>query len=239
MDREKAIATFIYGELKKGNIVPLGDMLKEKFSLPTTPKGSFTSTPFVIGVGKCLGKLTRRDKWKFNRMYELWKSGDRDEKLIVIGFLWYYSKAYYEDVKNFVLRIAEDIDNWEICDQLALKVIVNLAIENREEIFSLLDKWSKSDNKWLRRLAIATIPPYIRTKKEDVDICLKLLENVRDEKEKEVTKAIGWALREISKKEPEAVLKFLKRWKEEGVSERIIKAGAKKLPEEMKKELGE
>lgn len=72
-----------------------------------------------------------------------------------------------------------------------------------------MEEWIKSENKWIRRLAIATIPPYIRAKPEESMICLEFLERVMYEEDKDVKKAIGWALREVSKKDPESVFKFL------------------------------
>jgi len=40
-------------------------------------------------------------------------------------------------------------------------------------IFPVLSEWIKSDDKWLRRLAVATIPPYIRARKNEAKVCLE------------------------------------------------------------------
>ena len=74
MNYDKVVATFIYGELKEGKVSSFLPELKQKLICKKTKKGSFTSTPFVIGVGKCLGKLTRGDRWKFEKMYAFWKN---------------------------------------------------------------------------------------------------------------------------------------------------------------------
>jgi len=51
------------------------------------------------------------------------------------------------------------------------------------------------------------------------------------EEDKDVKKAIGWALREITKKDPESVLEFLQKWSkvEDKNTKWIIKEGMKKL----------
>jgi 3-methyladenine DNA glycosylase AlkD len=52
-------------------------------------------------------------------------------------------------------------------------------------------------------------------------------------------KAIGWALREVTKKDPESVFKFLQKWakvKDKNVRA-IIKAGMKKLQKEEQEEI--
>jgi 3-methyladenine DNA glycosylase AlkD len=143
---------------------------------------------------------------------EMWKEGKRDERLIVISALDKVSKKDYENSKQFVLNILKDISDWEICDQLALRVIVNLAVQNQKETFSLMHEWIKSKNKWIRRLAVATIPPYIRAEKTESKISLEILNKVMKEEDKDVKKAIGWALREVTKKDPKSVFEFLKNW---------------------------
>jgi 3-methyladenine DNA glycosylase AlkD len=177
------------------------------------------------------------EDWKFERLMALWKEGKRDERLIVISALEKVSKKDYENSKQFVLNVLEDISDWEICDQLALKVIVNLAVQNQKEIFSLLDQWIKSKKKWIRRLAVATIPPYIRAEKTESKVCLQLLAKVMREEDKDVKKAIGWALREITKKAPKSVFRFLKNWAKikDKNTKWIIRNGMKKLAKEKQK----
>ena len=111
-------------------------------------------------------------------------------------------------------------------------VVVNLAIQRRGETFHLLNNWIHSENKWIRRLAVATIPPYIRARKTDSEFCLRLLEKAMLEIDRDVQKAVGWALREVSKKDPDSVFHFLMKWT--GVEKKevkwIIREGMKKLP---------
>jgi 3-methyladenine DNA glycosylase AlkD len=84
------------------------------------------------------------EEWGFNRLMELWKEGGKDEKLIVIFALRELSRKDYESSKSFVINIIDDISCWEICDQLAVRVVVNLAIQNRDEVFYLMREWIKS-----------------------------------------------------------------------------------------------
>lgn len=95
----------------------------------------------------------------------MWKKGKRDEKLIVIFALMRISKKDYENSKSFVMNIIDGIPDWEICDQLAVRVVANLAVQNKDEMFSLMRAWIKSENKWIRRLAVE--PRCLYKKKED------------------------------------------------------------------------
>ena len=95
---------------------------------------------------------------------------------------------------------------------MALRVVVNLAKQNKKETFELLKKWTTSKNKWIKRLAMATIAPYIRAKPNEAKLCLEVVEKLMHEGDKNVRKAIAWALREISKKDPKTAHEFLQRY---------------------------
>jgi len=116
---------------------------------------------------------------------------------------------------------------------------VNLTVQNQEEIFSLMHEWIKSKNKWIRRLAVATIPPYIRAEKTESKISLELLGETMKEEDKDVKKAIGWALREVTKKDPRSVFEFLQKWAKikDKNTKWIIKEGMKKLSDKEQEKL--
>ena len=239
MKDKKEIAKLIHEELKRGNIESTLSLISNELEKEKTDKIQITKTPLLNSIGQELGKLLIKEDWKFEKLMDLWKEGKRDEKLIVISALGSISKKDYENSKKFLLKISSDISDWEICDQLALRVVVNLAVQNQKEIFSLMEQWIKSENKWVRRLAIATIPPYIRAKKSESKICLEFLDKVMRESDKDVKKAIGWALREVTKKDPLFVYEFLKKWaKDDDKNTKwIIREGMRKLPKEQQNEL--
>jgi 3-methyladenine DNA glycosylase AlkD len=235
---KKEIAKLIYDELRKGNIKSILLLISKELKEEKTGKLRLTKTSALNSIGKELGKLLVKENWKL-RLMKLWRGGKRDEKLVVISALGEISKKDYENSKSFVLNILNDISDWEICDQLALRVIVNLAVQNQKEVFSLMNQWISSENKWIRRLAIATLPPYIRARETESKVCLNFLDKIMHEKDRDVKKAIGWALREISKKDPKSVFEFLQKWikvKDEN-TEWIIKEGMRKLQKEKQEEI--
>jgi 3-methyladenine DNA glycosylase AlkD len=239
MKDKNELAKLIYNELKKGDIKSTLSLISKELEEEKTSKLQFTKTPLLNSIGQELGKLLIKEGWKFERLMELWKEGKRDEKLIVIFALMRISKKDYENSKSFVMNIIDSIPDWEICDQLAVRVVANLAFQNRDEMFSLMQEWIKSENKWIRRLAVATLTAYIRKRKIDSKICLQLLDEAMKEEDKDVKKAIGWALREVTKKAPESVLEFLQKWAkfEDKNIKWIIKEGMKKLVKEEQEKL--
>jgi len=246
MTGKKDLAKLIFEKLTNNDLEAISFLLSKQLAKEKTEKIGITKTPLLNSIGQELGKLLLKEKRKFKHLKELWslslsKKEDlsqgllsgRELRLIIIGALSVISKKQYEEVKNFIMDILNTIQDWETCDQLALKVVVNLAIQNQKETFSLMRDWIASDNKWIRRLAVATIPPYIRARKQEAEICLKLLSHVMKEEDKDVKKAIGWALREITKKDENAVFEFLKGWAttDNINTHQIIKEGMKKLPQ--------
>ena len=165
MKDKKEIAKLIHDGLKKEDIESTLSLISKELEEGKTDKLKFTRTPLLNSIGQELGKLLLEEDWKFEKLLKLWKKGKRDERLIVISALE------------------------------KIKVIVNLAVQNQKEIFSLMEQWINSDNKWLRRLAVATIPPYIRARKTESKICLEFLDKTMREEDKDVKKAISWALR--------------------------------------------
>ena len=71
----------------------------------------------------------------------------------------------------------------------------------------LLD-WSQSDNIWLRRVAIDH--QLLRKEKTDTALLEQILRNNLGQTEFFINKAIGWALRDYSKTNPEWVKNFIR-----------------------------
>jgi len=80
------------------------------------------------------------------------------------------------------------------------------------ELEEVILKWSLSDNIWLRRVAIDH--QLLRKEKTNVQLMEKILLNNLDQTEFFINKAIGWALRDYSKTNPEWVAAFIEKNKE-------------------------
>ena len=130
-----------------------------------------------------------------------------------------YAAVYYlRAMQKFLKR--EDISRlkylivtkswWDTVDLLA-KVVGSLVIRI-EGYEQMMLEWSKDSNIWLRRVAIL----YQLSLKEKVDEGLLekiLLANLGDN-EFFINKAVGWALRDYSKFNPEWVTKFIEKNRE-------------------------
>lgn len=119
-----------------------------------------------------------------------------------------------------------------IADQLLqntediLDRVVGSLVANHPELEEVILKWSLSDNIWLRRVAIDH--QLLRKEKTNVQLMEKILVNNLDQTEFFINKAIGWALRDYSKTNPEWVARFIEKNRKR-MAELSIKEASKYL----------
>ena len=163
-------------------------------------------------------RKTKIIDWDF--VESCWNKEEREFQYVVV----YYLKA----MQKFLKR--EDISRlkylivtkswWDTVDLLA-KVIGSLVIRI-EGYDQIMLEWSKDSNIWLKRVAIL----YQLSLKEKVDkqILERILVDNLGDNEFFINKAIGWALRNYSKYNPEWVREFIKKNKDNMASLSIREA---------------
>ena len=78
---------------------------------------------------------------------------------------------------------------------------------------SKIASWARSSNRWRRRLAlVATVPLNSRTRggRGDARRTLQVCRVLIDDRDEMVVKAMSWALRELAKREPKTVVRFVR-----------------------------
>lgn len=153
---------------------------------------------------KLHGKISKKDSFLFCQYCT--KYSEREMWYIGFKALEGYKK-YYVKEDLFVLRQwIEKSDWWDIVDIIAshhLGAIARISNEARDNI----KNWVDDPNFWLKRCAILFQLKYKKdTDSEFLFYCCKELAH---EKEFFIRKAIGWALREYSKSNPNAVRAFI------------------------------
>ena len=94
---------------------------------------------------------------------------------------------------------------WDSSDILD-RIVGNIALRH-PEVNAVLLEWSVSDNIWLRRVAIDH--QLLRKQQTDTALLAQILCNNFGQTEFFINKAIGWALRDYSKTNPEWVRQFI------------------------------
>ena len=112
-----------------------------------------------------------------------------------------------DEVYKFYLKNSKRINNWDIVDVSAHKIVGPYLLNKDKKI---LYKLAKSKNLWERRIAIVSTFYFIKNKSyKDI---IKLCEILIDDKEDLIHKATGWMLREVGKMNKKELDKFLDKY---------------------------
>jgi len=111
-----------------------------------------------------------------------------------------------ETIVNFYLKNIKNINNWDLVDMSASKILGDY-LQDKDK--SVLYKLAKSNNLWERRIAMISTYTFIKNKqfKDSLKIAELLLKDNHDL----IHKATGWMLREIGKIDQEIEEVFLEK----------------------------
>jgi 3-methyladenine DNA glycosylase AlkD len=137
----------------------------------------------------------------------LWKLREREYHYAACDLIDFFIESADKNfLKDHVEYLITQKSWWDTVDTLGSVAISPLTIKYPS--ISLMRSWNKSSNMWLNRAAIQ----HQRGRKHDTDIplLLEFLDTHAHESEFFIAKAIGWALRDLSRVNNSEVKKFLK-----------------------------
>ncbi len=106
-------------------------------------------------------------------------------------------------------RLIRESRTWALVDGLAASVTGPL-VERCPELGAVLDRWAADDDFWVRRSALLALLLPLRQGRGDFERFGRYADAMLEEKEFFVRKAIGWVLRDTSRKRPELVSAWLR-----------------------------
>lgn len=137
----------------------------------------------------------------------LWNDPHRECQYVATDLMGTINKKMAVDWIDFLEQLILTKSWWDTVDFLAPNLLGNIFSRNVELGNQYTDKWIESDNFWLQRSALIYQLRY--KDKVDFERLTRYIIRRKDSKEFFVQKAAGWALRQYSKHEPEAVREFL------------------------------
>jgi 3-methyladenine DNA glycosylase AlkD len=105
-------------------------------------------------------------------------------------------------------RLIRESRTWAFVDELAIAVTGRL-VERSPDLLATLDRWSRDADLWIRRSSLLALLPPLRRGAGDFERFARYADGMLEEREFFVRKAIGWVLRETSKKRPDLVYRWL------------------------------
>ena len=143
-----------------------------------------------------------------NDIQELLKSKFHEHRftalVILVSKYQKTDKSGKEKIYNFFLKNTENINNWDLVDWSAPRIIGDyLKDKNRSTLYEL----ANSNNLWERRISILATFKFIAN--NDFKDTLIISQILLHDKHDLIHKAVGWALREIGKRDQETEEQFL------------------------------
>ena len=146
--------------------------------------------------------------WEF--VNKCWENKYREFQYIAADYLKNMKdKLTIDDIPEFKRLILKK-SWWDTIDNLDM-TIGALALKD-SNVNKILLEWSLDENIWLRRIAIDH--QLLRKEKTDTELLEKILKNNLGQAEFFINKAIGWALRDYSKTNPNWVKNFIEKNRE-------------------------
>ncbi|WP_374721618.1 DNA alkylation repair protein [Peribacillus tepidiphilus] len=148
-------------------------------------------------------------KQSFDRDFvkELWYYPERELQYAAIDYgMKFVKKLEPQDIELLQFMIINK-SWWDTVDLIASYLVGGIAAKYEFLKDEYLDKWATDENMWLRRTAILFQLKY--KDKTDENRLYTNIEKNADSKEFFIQKAIGWALREYSKTNPDSVRRFI------------------------------
>ncbi len=160
----------------------------------------------------------------------LWATPYHDLRSLGIALLEVRPRALGPDDLPRVESLLERSSTWDQVDYLATRVAAPL-VARFPELAERLEVWAVHPSFWLRRAALVTLMPELRRGAGHLELFERIAQPMLSERELFIRKALGWVLREVGKRRPGAVRRFLERHLDR-VSGLTLREAVKYLPEE-------
>ena len=160
--------------------------------------------------------------WKF--IHQAWDNPYREMQYVVLDYLQLKQKALTPSDLPKIKKLAQTKPWWDTIDFLCRSV--GYICLHYPETKKFVLEWSRDEDFWLRRLAIEH--QLLQKEETDVQLLEQILINNLDQTEFFINKAIGWALRDYSKTNPDWVREFIEKYKDR-LSKLSIKEGSRYL----------
>ena len=202
-DVAKAIAADLAGKSQPGRAKNEKAYLKSDLDHVGVPMPGIRST--VVAALRHANDLTRAEL--LAAIDALW-DGVHEHRMAAIELLVKRQKLLTPADAKLVEKLLRDSRTWAYIDVLATHGMGPLVVAD-PSLERTLDRWAKDDNFWMRRSAMLALLGPLRTGGGDFARFGRYADAMLDEKEFFIRKAIGWILRETSRKQPKLVFEWL------------------------------
>jgi 3-methyladenine DNA glycosylase AlkD len=144
---------------------------------------------------------------------DLWHLPHREEKYLALAVARHFGAHVTPLSLPLYRRLIVEGAWWDLVDEVATHLICDLVVGYPAETWPEVDDWVDSEDMWLRRSAI--ICQVGAREKTDSERLFRFCAARAFEAEFFIRKAIGWALRQHARVDPDSVARFVTEHREE------------------------
>ena len=164
-----------------------------------------------------------------------------EQKFAGFFFLNRFKKHFNENTVDVIREeYSKYCHTWSHCDSTGVRLLGPFLGKKGNETLAIktINKWSNSDNLWIKRASMVILLKITMMKKDfDEVYVFSLVEKMLKFSEANyIEKGIGWLLKTCSKYKPEVIIDYLSKNKKT-LSRLILRYASEKLPKEKRAEI--
>ncbi len=163
---------------------------------------------------------------------ELWQTGYLEARLLGLLLLRRFEKHFDEHIWQLADRWLDEIDDWWLCDTLCVCLTAPMIAADLSNVEKLMP-WTDAESLWRRRAAVVSLRQLHRQDQPHSEVVLQVCQQLMQDTEWPVRKAVGFTLRDVGLHAPEQLADFLKKWKLK-THRSVIREATKKLPPKLR-----
>jgi 3-methyladenine DNA glycosylase AlkD len=220
-------------DLKKASDKKQAALLQRFFK---TSEGQYGAGDVFLGIKVPIQRAICKNygsKLTLDDIQELLNDNIHEHRLCALfALVAQYKKADEKQKKKiyrFYLKNTKRINNWDLVDLSAHKIVGDYLLDKDRKI---LYKLAKSKNLWEKRISIISTFAFIA--KGQLKDSIKISELLLKDKHDLIHKAVGWVLREVGKKDVKVLEKFIQKHYKD-MPRTMLRYSIEKFPEKKRK----
>jgi 3-methyladenine DNA glycosylase AlkD len=142
-------------------------------------------------------------------VHALWEAPEREYQYVALDLIMKLERKAPQRAIELYTHCVVEKSWWDTVDLIASNLIATHFKRFPEDKVRLVEDWRNSDNEWLVRCCLLFQLKYKQT--TDVELLSSLIQQHAQWKTFFIEKAIGWALRQYAKEDPQWVIDFVER----------------------------
>ena len=163
-------------------------------------------------IGKEVGKVARKRVDDFLPLAcLLWDDYGREGRVVAVYVLGKMELEEPEKILPLLRELSRSCVTWEDADQMAMRAVEPIVRREPEQWLPAMGPWLDDDNKWVQRTGVTVVGRLPMKHARYTGRCLQLTERLLTAQDRDVRKAVSFAIRLAARGETAPVRDFLAR----------------------------